>query len=190
MTTVGVTVLFTDLVGSTELSTRLGADAADRLRRTHFALIRPPVEEHCGTEVKNLGDGIMAVFPSSAAALDAAVAIQQALHRHTAVGTRERLEVRIGVAAGDCTPEGDDYFGEAVIIAARLCARAGAGEILVPDYLRHLAPRGRYSFESLGTLALKGIPEAVAAASVRWEPPEANAHARFIGVLDRLADDA
>ena len=132
---VGVTVMFTDLVGSTELAARLGADGADRLRRTHFTLLRKAVENHEGAEVKNLGDGIMAVFPGTVGALDAAIAIEHALHRHGATDP-EPLAVRIGIAAGDCTLDGGDYFGEPVVVAARLCAIAAAGEILVPDYLR------------------------------------------------------
>ncbi|MGZ6964715.1 MAG: adenylate/guanylate cyclase domain-containing protein, partial [Acidimicrobiia bacterium] len=70
---VGVTVMFTDLVGSTELSTRVGAAESDRLRVVHFELLRNALSAHDGREVKNLGDGIMAVFSGSGAALDAAV---------------------------------------------------------------------------------------------------------------------
>ncbi|MFM7225654.1 MAG: adenylate/guanylate cyclase domain-containing protein [Actinomycetota bacterium] len=114
-TTVGVTVLFTDVVGSTELATRLGADGAERVRRSHFALVRGRIAAHGGTEVKNLGDGIMAVFPSSADALDAATAIQQTLARTTG-DEPDALAMRIGVAAGDCTAADGDYFGEPVVV--------------------------------------------------------------------------
>ena len=187
--TVGVTVMFTDLVDSTGIATRLGADEAERLRLTHFTLLRAAIGDHGGVEVKNLGDGFMAAFPSSAAALDAAVAIEHAVFRHGATNP-EPLAVRIGIAAGDCTVDADDYFGEPVVIAARLCARADAGEILVPDHLRHLVPRGRFAFTPIGPTDLKGIPEPVVVATLDWEPPDSTAHARVLGVLDRLAGDA
>ena len=186
--TVGVTVLFTDLVGSTELATRLGAADAERMRQTHFSLLRSAIVEHGGTEVKNLGDGVMAVFPGTVGALDAAIAIEHSLHHHSAT-TGEPLTVRIGIAVGDCTRDDDDYFGEPVIIAARLCALAAAGEILVPAYVRHLTPRGAHTFTEGGPRTLKGIPEPVAVATVQWEPPTATAHERVLGLLDRLAED-
>lgn len=186
--TVGVTVLFTDIVGSTDLAARLGADAAERSRRSHFALVRGRIAAHGGTEVKNLGDGIMAVFPSSADALDTAIAIQQSLVRSDGLEP-DGPTVRIGVAVGDCTPDSGDYFGEPVIVAARLCACAEPGGILVPDHLRHLVPRGRFTLDHLGATELKGLPEPIVVAAVRWEASSETARSRVLGVLDRLADD-
>ena len=77
---------------------------------------------HGGREVKTLGDGIMAVFAAVGPALDAAVAIQQAVERRNRLDEGPPLSVRIGVATGDCTEEHGDYFGEPVVQAARLCA--------------------------------------------------------------------
>src|ERR1035441_8082971 len=77
MTTENVAILFTDIVGSTELSQSLSPLAADEVRRTHFSILRQAITETGGTEVKNLGDGMMAVFPSASAALDCGVAMQQ-----------------------------------------------------------------------------------------------------------------
>ena len=77
MATENVTVLFTDLVGSTALSSSLSQDAADELRRAHFSILRQAVAESGGTEVKNLGDGLMVVFGAASAALACAVAMQQ-----------------------------------------------------------------------------------------------------------------
>src|SRR5262245_34743942 len=73
MTTENVAVLFTDMVGSTALSSALSPDAADELRREHFSILRRAVTELGGTEVKNLGDGLMVVFASTSAALSCAV---------------------------------------------------------------------------------------------------------------------
>src|SRR5947207_15079071 len=95
-------VVFTDLVGSTELRSRLGEDGAEELRRSHDRLMAGAVEGNRGRLVKNLGDGVMATFTGASDALGAAVAIQQALDRHNRSGSSDvPLEVRIGVSAGD-----------------------------------------------------------------------------------------
>ena len=81
MTTENVAILFTDVVGSTALSQRLSAEAADEVRRGHFSLLRQCVTASGGAEVKNLGDGMMAVFSATSSALARAVAMQQVVHR-------------------------------------------------------------------------------------------------------------
>ena len=82
VTTENVAILFTDIVGSTELSQRLSAEDADEVRRGHFAVLRQAVAESGGTEVKNLGDGLMIVFASASAALMCAVAMQQGVEQN------------------------------------------------------------------------------------------------------------
>lgn len=166
------TVVFTDLVGSTELRSRLGEDAAEELRRNHDRLIGGAVGANRGRLVKNLGDGVMATFTGASDALAAAVAIQQALERHNRSGSnRVPLEVRIGVSAGDVAFEDGDCFGTPVIEAARLCATAGGGKILVTDVVRVLAgTAGGHQFGPLGALELKGLSAPVPACEVTWEP--------------------
>src|SRR5438067_4631592 len=133
-------VLFTDLVGSTELRSRLGDDAAEALRHTHDRLIADAVEGHRGRLVKHLGDGVMATFAGASDALGAAVAIEQALDRHNRSGASggPRLEIKIGASAGDVAFEEADCFGTPVIEAARLCAAAGGGQIPVTEVGRLL----------------------------------------------------
>ena len=128
-TTQTVTVLFTDLVGSTELSSRLGTEATDALRQTHFGLLRGAIQSAGGTEVKNLGDGLMVAFTSLSRALACDVAMQQAVERHNHRDEGAPLSVRIGISAGEATEEDGDYFGDPVIEAARLCAQAEGGQI-------------------------------------------------------------
>jgi class 3 adenylate cyclase len=167
---VTVSVVFTDLVGSTELSARLGPDDAEVLRQTLFSLLRAGVAAWGGREVKNLGDGLMVVFPSVRAALDGAVSMQQAVEGHNRSGG-EALAVRVGLAHGDTTPEDGDFFGEPVVVAARLCAVARGGQILASDVVRVLAgPRGAHRFSPVGEFVLKGIEGPVAAVEVGWEP--------------------
>ena len=168
--TENVNVLFTDLVGSTELSSSLTPEAADGLRRRHFAALRQAIVASGGTEVKNLGDGLMAVFPVASAALNCAVAMQQAVHRDN-IGAERALGLRVGVSAGEATREADDYFGDPVVEAARLCARAEGGQILVADVVRATAGRrSAHRFISVGELQLKGLPEPVETLEVGWEP--------------------
>lgn len=176
MATVVVSVLFTDLVGSTDLSSRLGADRSDRVRIDHFTALRRALDHHGGHEVKNVGDGIMAVFGSVGESLDAAVAMQKAIARHGSVelpdGTAAPLAMRVGLAVGDCVEEDGDYFGEPVVLAARLCAAAVGGQILVSETVRGLAPRGRHELVHIGPVSLKGLPEAVDASEVTWIPDD------------------
>src|SRR4029077_4082673 len=97
LTTENVTVLFTDMVGSTALVSSLAADAADELRRGHFSILRQAIAEVGGTEVKNLGDGLMVVFGATSAALSCAVAMQQGIERDNR--RREQLVgLRVGVS--------------------------------------------------------------------------------------------
>jgi len=124
-----ITVLFTDLVGSTGLASRVGPGAAEELRREHFTLLREAIAESDGREVKNVGDGLMVVFQSSSSAASCAVAMQQRLDRHNR-RAEEQLMVRIGVSAGEADLEESDYFGPPVVEASRLCTAAAGGQIL------------------------------------------------------------
>lgn len=169
-TTGTATVLFTDLVGSTELRGRLGEDSADELRRVHDALLAVAVAEHNGRLVKGLGDGIMATFGSAVDGVDAAIAIQQAIHQHNRNPVNERLAVRVGLSTGDVVWEDDDCFGDAVIVASRLCDAAPRDQILAADVVRVLARQRGQSFRPAGDLELKGIPGLVAATEVLWQP--------------------
>jgi class 3 adenylate cyclase len=166
-------VLFTDLVGSTALRSRLGEDAAEELRRDHDRLIASAVEANRGRLVKHLGDGVMATFTGASGALAASVAMQQALDRHNRSGTSDapRLEIKIGISAGDVAFEGEDCFGTPVIEAARLCAAAGGGRILVTEIVRALAGSTEgHKFAPVGALDLKGLPAPVPACEVNWSP--------------------
>lgn len=174
--TVGTTVLFSDLVGSAESSARLGAAEADRLRIALFRLLREPLPRFDGREVKNLGDGIMAVFPGVASALDAAVAMQQSAKRLRVGPSGPNLCIRIGVASGDCVEDDGDYFGEPVVQAARLCEHAEPDQILAHEVIRILDPRGRHDFVEVGDLDLKGFPEPVGAVEVVWDLEDHDDH--------------
>jgi class 3 adenylate cyclase/tetratricopeptide (TPR) repeat protein len=182
-----VTILFTDLVGSTELLSRAGDEEAQRIFRAHHDLISEVASTHGGEEVKWLGDGLMVAFPSALDALRAAVAMQQASRRPVA---GERLAIRVGLNAGEALRDAADYFGTPVVVARRLCDRADGGQILCTETVAGLlAGRSGFTFAELGKLALKGVPEPVAACEVRSELAEAEArYVAKVAVVGREAE--
>jgi class 3 adenylate cyclase len=164
-----VTILFTDLVGSTELASHLGDVAADDLRRRHFADLREAIAATGGTEVKTIGDAVMVSYRGAADALAGGVAMQRAVERRNRGHEDQRLEMRVGISAGDATFEDGDWFGTPVVEASRLCAAAAGGQILVSDLVRALAgTRSEYTLDSLGTRELKGLPAPIAVCDVDW----------------------
>ena len=187
MTSENVTVLFTDMVGSTALASSLAPDDADELRRAHFAILRQAVAEAGGIEVKNLGDGLMVVFRAASAALSCAVAMQQGIERDSR--RREHpVGLRVGVSAGEVSSEDGDYFGEPVIEAARLCARCASGQVLAADIVRLTAGRrSRHDAVRWARLALKGLPEPVETVEVLWEPLGVDEPGPVVPLPGRLA---
>ena len=123
-----VTILFTDLCGSAALFDRRGDEAADALRREHFAALRRAVAEHGGREVKSIGEGLMVAFSSAVAAVRCAVDMQRAT-----TGADGELALRVGLDAGEPLPDDEDLYGTPVIVASRLCDAAGEGEILASE---------------------------------------------------------
>ena len=165
-----VTLLFTDLVGWTELLDDLGDDRAAQLRRVHFELLRDVALSHAGQGVKNLGDGLMVAFASSLDAAACAIAIQQAVERYNRREQSVSLSVRIGLHVGEPILDADDYYGTSVVVAKRLCDCAEGGQILASELVRLLiVGRGGFSFHPLGELALKDFSHPVGACELRWE---------------------
>ena len=163
-------ILFTDVVGSTALSQRLSPESADEVRRGHFSVLRQAIAETGGTEVKNLGDGLMVAFASASAALACGVAMQQGLERDNR-GREHSVGLRVGLSGGEVSKEDEDYFGDPVVEAARLCAKCESGQILAADVVRAMAGRrSRHECRSIGALELKGLPDPVETVEVIWEP--------------------
>lgn len=165
-----VTLLFTDLVGSTELAQRLGEEGAEDVRHRHTALLREAVAASGGREVKHLGDGIMVAFESPSAAAGCAIAMQVAVDRQNRE-LDQPLGLRVGLHTGEVTRESDDYFGTAVVVAERLCKRCSGGQIFASEVLRMLVgTRGGLLFKEIGPLELKGMSEPMTAYELHWEP--------------------
>jgi class 3 adenylate cyclase/tetratricopeptide (TPR) repeat protein len=171
-----VIFLFTDIVGSTELYDRLGDETAEALRRAHFRLLREAMSEHGGHEVKNVGDGLMVVFPSAVDAVSCGIAMQRAVDRYNRRPQTMPLEVRIGLHAGEPIHDEEDYFGASVNVAKRLCDGAEGGQIIASDLVRGLiGGREGFAFRTLGPLPLRGITEPLDASEVLWTPATASA---------------
>jgi len=172
------TILFTDVEGSTALTQRLGDTEAREVLREHERIVREALRTHGGAEVKTMGDGFMASFPSATKALECAVAMQRAFEeRNGGVGAHGRapLQVRIGLNAGEPIAEDDpegrgDLFGTAVNLAARIAALAKGGEVLVSDVVRQLVAGKGFLFADRGDVALRGFEDPVRLYEVRWRP--------------------
>ncbi len=168
--TATVTLLFCDLVESTALASGIGDAAADALRHDVFDVLRAEVTAHRGTEVKNLGDGLMVSFTSNNDAVRTACGMQQAID----VLARKRqlpLALRIGLSVGEATFEDDDWFGTPVVEASRLCSAASSGQVLAADVVRVLlGSRCEVTLTPVGELQLKGLTDPLAACEVQWAP--------------------
>jgi len=185
--TENVAILFTDIVGSTELSQRMSAEVADEVRRAHFSILRQAITESGGREVKNLGDGLMVAFGSASSALSCAVAMQQGVDvDNRRLGTSVGL--RVGLSGGETTREDDDYFGDPVVQASRLCDRCERGQILAAEVVRLMAGRhNRHGSRSVGSLVLKGLPDPVEVVEIPWEPVTRGAVDGAIPMPGRIA---
>jgi len=155
-----VTVLFTDVEGSTDMRTRLGDEAADELLRLHENIVRERVSHHGGREIKSLGDGFMVAFVSPRKAISCAVDIQRALKDRNRADPGRQLKVRIGINAGEVAEKAGDLFGAAVNAAARIAGKAHGGQILIASVVKDLAGmRPDLSYVDRGLFWLKGFPE-------------------------------
>ena len=144
------TLLFTDLVDSTEIAARLGDSRWRELLSTQFEAARAELERFGGREVKTTGDGMLATFDGPARALHCAAAIRRTANRHD-------LHIRAGVHVGEVELVGEDVRGVTVHEAARIMAAAGEDEILVSDLTRALAGASGLAFEDRGMHTLKGL---------------------------------
>jgi class 3 adenylate cyclase len=162
------TILFTDIVGSTNLTQTMGDEAAMSVLEVHNRIVRNALADLGGREVKHTGDGIMASFLSAAAAVKCATRIQTELARHRENRQGHPLKVRIGAAAGEPVEQHEDLFGSTVQLAARLCSQALPEQILVSNAITELCLGKGLSFEDLGEVPLKGFPRHVRVHAVVW----------------------
>ncbi len=162
------TILFTDIVDSTALTQSIGDEAAMGMLEVHDTIVRDALGAFGGREVKHTGDGVMASFVSSAAAVRCASQIQRALAKRRENKNADPIQVRIGVAAGEPVEHHKDLFGSTVQLAARLCAHALPEQILVSNAIADLCLGKKFSFQDLGEISLKGFDSPIRAHAVAW----------------------
>jgi class 3 adenylate cyclase len=158
------TILFTDLVGHTEMMHRLGDAQGRDVLREHERITRETLRAYGGDEIKTDGDSFMISFGSVTSAVECAVALQRAF----AAREGEPLRVRMGLNAGEPIEDGGDLFGATVILASRIKEQAGAGEILIPETVRGLLSGKNFLFADRGEFLPKGFDDAVRLFEVRW----------------------
>ena len=152
-----ITIVFTDIVGSTELTNAFGDRAWMDVLRVHNQIVKEATAADGGTVVKGQGDGFMLTFSSARRALSAARVIQQRIAQ-TFNDPGTPIQVRVGVHTGEIVREGDDLFGGAVNYAARVAATAGGSEIVVSSLVRDLvATSGEFKFGQVREVELRGF---------------------------------
>jgi class 3 adenylate cyclase len=164
-----VTILFTDVEASTALAHRLGDARAQEVLSAHNTTVREALETHGGTDIKHIGDGVMASFFSVSQALQCATAIQQAV----AAQADTPLRVCVGIDAGEPVAEEQYLVGAAVQLARRVCDRAEGGEILASNVVRELAAGKGFLFSDRGDTALRGFEDPVRVFELLWDTGEA-----------------
>ena len=145
------TVLFTDIVGSTQRASKMGDARWRELRERHDAAIRHELGRHRGRELNTTGDGFVATFDGPARAIRGALAIRDAVR---SLG----LEIRAGLHTGEVHITGESIGGIALHIGARVAAAAGPGEILASSTVKDLVAGSGIEFEERGVRSLKGVP--------------------------------
>jgi class 3 adenylate cyclase len=166
-----VTIMFSDIEGSTVLTERLGDKAWMEVLREHNAIVRVQIKAHNGFEVKSEGDGFMVAFQSAGKALACASAIQKALVARND-SADEPVLVRVGLHAGEVIKEGEDFFGRNVIMAARVASQAHGGEILASGILKGLVEGSDVVWGEKRSVVLKGLSGEHEIWAVEWRTPD------------------
>ncbi len=161
-------IVFTDICGSVAQTQQLGDAGHMELLSEHNSIVREELVVHHGREVKHTGDGIMAAFTSIVSAVDFSVAVQRRVHGRNLKAQRP-FNISIGISAGEpVTDDNDDLFGAAVQLAARLCAFASDGDIVVSVAVRELCMGKSFRFDNRGEHDVKGLPEPIQVYGINW----------------------
>jgi len=189
-----VTILFTDVQGSTQLRARHGDRIADEMLHDHEGIVRRAIGANGGAEVVFLGDGFMATFGTPAAGLSCAVAIQRALQQYGRDNPDRRIRVRIGLHHGVAVERDGTLYGQAVNAASRVMSEAFGGQILVTAAVRDsVKATGGFSFVDRGLYWLRGFPDRWRLYEAEWGRDETGGAIRpvqtpFIGRERERAD--
>lgn len=158
------TIVFTDIVSSTDVVTQLGDAASRDLFIKHDKIVRNQLKTHGGKELQNLGDGFMLSFASATAAINCACKIQQQI-----LEDLPKIQVRIGINTGEVVRrEAKHPFGQAVVVASRIVSECKGGQLLVSDVTKQLTAGSGFSFIERGTFKPKGFNDRIKLFEVVW----------------------
>ena len=169
-----ITFVFTDIVGSTAMTQKLGNAGAQKAVRAHNDAVRSAIKAQKGREVKHTGDGIMATFPSPAAAVAGTIAMQRAVAAHNSKNPNIQVQIRIGINAGEAVEEENDFFGAAVQMTARICDKASTGNIWVSQAIVDACKSQKFGFIPRGGFDMKGIQGRKPLYEVGWNDAHKN----------------
>jgi class 3 adenylate cyclase len=164
-----LTILVSDIAGSTQIAEELGDQAWVRILDAHNAIVRQRFAQHHGTEVKAQGDGFLAVFPSARQAVLAAIAIQRAMADYRRDHPEVPIDLRVGLHTGEVVATDDDVLGQNVVVASRLADAAAPGEIVVSGVTRDLtASASDLGYADGEDVTLKGVSQRWRVHRVLW----------------------
>ena len=163
-----ITVLFTDIAGSTDMTQTLGDALAQQAVRAHNKIVRTALHTFNGKEIKHTGDGIMASFLAASNAAEAATDIQKGALKHTTSNPELPLHLKIGINAGEPIAEEDDLFGTTVQLAARIVDKALADQIFVSEIVRGLCEGKNFDFKPIGEFGMKGFGDKIPLHELIW----------------------
>ena len=162
-------ILFTDIVGSTQMTQELGDAAAMNVLHVHDTIVRDALKKHGGREVKHTGDGIMASFASVAGSINTAITTQRGISDYNQTAPIHDLHVRIGLCAGEPVEKNQDLFGTSVQLAARICDHADADQILVARTVQELSAGKGFTFAPAEDVLMKGFTAPTQLDFVIWD---------------------
>ncbi len=169
-----ITFVFTDIVGSTAMTQRLGNAGAQKAVRAHNTAVRGAIQSYRGREVKHTGDGIMATFPDPPSAVAACIKIQREIAAHNSANPNVDVHLRIGINAGEAVEEENDFFGAAVQMTARICDKAAKDNIWVSQAVVDGCKGQKFGFIPRGGFEMKGIQGSKRLFEVGWSDAHKN----------------
>jgi class 3 adenylate cyclase len=172
-----VTVLFTDIAGSTAMTQQLGDAGAQQVVRAHNRVVREALTQYGGREIKHTGDGIMASFSTTSNGVEAAIMMQRGVVAHNTANPNLPLHLKIGINAGEPISEDNDLFGTTVQMAARIVDKAQADQIFVSEIVRGICAGKPIRFTNRGAYEMKGFDGGVVLYEALWQETQQAAEA-------------
>lgn len=170
-----LTIMFTDIVGSSRIAQEMGDVFARQLIIIHDEIVRDAIKLFYGTEIKNIGDGMLLSFNSSVDGVKAAIYIQEKMAQHTKTFPIMPIHVRIGINVGEVIEETDgDLFGNSVNLASRICSAAGSDRIFISGIVRTRCKEENapFDYRHKGKFAMKGFDIPIPLYEVLWNSPK------------------